>query len=453
MSAFTLFADRPVRDPEDQLWFASPKDRSQPKPIRRHLEQIAETLVAPLAPGAKPAASLTIAIHGAPGAGKSSALNVLWDLALAKARALAPGADGDAIAARLVRCSYLAPNWQSPELSARQTLVASMIVALAGGESEAVKKLLLATQGVAQDLGDASEPRDAQGRKMWASKMVGRIAVEVAKLRNVEDLLRDNLPDPSGKPRVLAMLIDDLDRCDPAFVYALLSELLERSDLDNFFFVLAASPGTLTRAVSEGAAAGAGFGPSDAHRTTPIVSRGQVAINEELAKLVQHIVEVPRVDVDGMRALLGRLFEDKLTPGGADPIFALHDLGTDAEPAGICLARALWPSVLAGSDGGQMLCAVMDAYVEMLVNRGLRRTAYEVLHEAYAKLGHLPHIRERFHLFLASVGAAQAARRAVAQQPVDVGDLIMDDPKEVPTIEAAWPRVLPLVQATTGATS
>ncbi|MFO0591091.1 MAG: P-loop NTPase fold protein [Polyangiaceae bacterium] len=323
MSVFTLFADRPIRDPEDQLWFSAPQDRAKPKPIRRQLDQIAETLVAPLAPGAKPAASLTIAIHGAPGSGKSSALNVLWDLAREKARALGSGADGDAIAARLVRCAYVAPNWESPDLTPRTSLVASMLVALAGGETEAVSKLLASTQSIAEAIRDASQPSDAQGRKMWASKMVGLIASEVSKLRNVEEILRDSLPDKSGAPRVLAMLIDDLDRCDPAFVYAILSELLEHGDLDNFFFILAASPGTLARAVTDGASVRAADAtlPAGAHRpASPIAVRGQIGVSQELAKLVQHIVDVPLVDGDGMRALLGRLFEDKLASGKADPV-------------------------------------------------------------------------------------------------------------------------------------
>jgi len=696
MSSFTLFADRPVGDAEDQLWFASPKDRASPRPIRDQLDQVAATIVAPLAPGAKPSPSLTVAIHGASGSGKSSALQVLWDLALAKARALGEGAAGEAIAARLVRCSFVAPQWHKPDLDARTTLVAAMLVSLAGSEAKVVSHLIVPTGSISAEIKEASEPRDPQGRRLWASETLNKIAAAVAKQRDVSSLLRSWLRGDEGKeapeskdgpggderaPRVLAMLIDDLDRCELPFVYDVLNELQELGDLDNFFFVVAASPETLRRAVVARAPGAAGDAP---------------AAPRELAKLVQHAVSVPPIDVDGMRALLVHLLGDKLAAGGADPvaaaivesasllllglaeatpralkrclnflvarlgergaapvtapelrvrikrllleytwpefyegwfepmtssgparnlapvtmleetasraalvdgsdrrvlhelsyvcdafpwlpwrdlpiallrflsasprlvaassqaspppmaapartgalevflgddagvrlrgtrstarslttfggdankaapgagegvepdrddalppgagsepsspaddilaeaesdvaglaqplarldraahaIFALRDLAGDADFLAMSLARGLWPALCDAPRDGAMLRAVLDAYVGLLEERRLRGTACAVLQAAYGVAGQDPHVRERYGLFLTGAGALQAARRVTAHEPVDVRDLLVDDPEALRALDAAAPRVEPLLRAVAAA--
>jgi len=303
MPVMTLFADRPVGDKADLLWFADPKARKGPRPLRDQLDQIAETLVAALHPGANPHASLTAAITGACGSGKSSALNVLRDLATQKARAIAPGAEGDAVAARLVVCPYVAPDWQITKLDARSTLVGAMLVSLAGSEIKAVSKLLASAASISPQLGDASEPSDAVGQRMWASVTFNKIAETIAPLRDVASLLREGLPDETDhKLRVLAMLIDDLDRCEPAFVYTVLSELEQLHDLDNFFFIVAADPSTIRRAITEGG---------------PRRGLSSEAVEQELARLVQHTVSVPRLEKESLTALLGGLFAERL--GASDP--------------------------------------------------------------------------------------------------------------------------------------
>ncbi len=745
MSLFTLFADRPVGDAEDQIWFVSPKDRTSPRPLREQLEQVAATIVAPLAPGASPSPSLTVAIHGACGSGKSSALNVLWDLALAKARALGEGAAGEAIAARLVRCSFVSPQWHKPDLDARTTLVAAMLVSLAGSEAKVVSSLIVPTGSISSEIKEASEPRDPQGRRLWASETLNKIAAAVAKQRDVDDLLRSWLDGNEGKeaqggkerePRVLAMLIDDLDRCELPFAYDVLNELQELGTLDNFFFVVAASPETVRRAVAA---------------RVPGREGDPQAIERELAKLVQHTVSVPPVDVDGMRALLEHLLVDKLAGGSADPvaaaivesapllllglaeatpralkrclnflvarlgegaaeratapelrvrikrllleytwpdfyrgwfepmtssgparnlppvmmleetasraalvdgtdrritheltyvcdafpwlpwrdlpiallrflsapprlvtassqaapprmtapantgapavasddepsrsprgtrsltkpfitfggvrnaggfeslglrtnrtmdmaapgkapsgrgkapsgrgkapseppgagkaplsdpnegvgpdpnegvgpdpddvlppggpadpspvervldeaerdvaklalplarldraahaIFALRDLGGEADVVAMSLARGLWPSLCAAPRDGAMLCPVMDAYVTLLEEHGLRGTAGAVLQSAYAAAGDQPHVRERYSLFLTGAGALQAARRVNAHEPVELHDLVSDDPEALRVVAAAAPLVQPLLRAVSAAST
>ena len=89
---------------------------------------------------------------------------------LAKARALGEGAAGEAIAARLVRCSFVAPQWHKPDLDARTTLVAAMLVSLAGSEAKVVSHLIVPTGSISAEIKEASEPRDPQGRRLWASE-------------------------------------------------------------------------------------------------------------------------------------------------------------------------------------------------------------------------------------------------------------------------------------------
>lgn len=134
----------------------------------------------------------------------------------------------------------------------------------------------------------------------------------------------------------------------------------------------------------------------------------------------------------------------------AHAIFGLRDLGDDAEPAAICLARALWPSLIAAPRDGVMVCAVMDVYVALLQERGQRRTACGVLQQAYEVLGDNAHVRERYSLFLTGAGALQAARRVLSHQPVEVADLFADDAVAAPVIESGWSRVVQLVRAARG---
>jgi hypothetical protein len=291
-----LLSDRPVGNSEERLW------ASQNKAIRDQLEQIAATFAAPLGPDKKPAPSLTIAVTGPWGSGKSSALRVLSDLTVEKVRALAPPGDAaaaDALASRLSFCRYAAPVLQATAVGARTTLVVRMLVALAGSDADAVRELLGPAAAIESQLGDVSEPSNAEAQRMWNSVTLDKIASAVSGVRDFDRVLGERLKTRAGEDRVLVVLIDDLDRCDPAFVYAVLSELSQLVALDRVFFVVAAEWSTLCRAVRESA---------------PGSARTEAEAEHELAKLVQHTVSVPLLDEPGARVLLDHLLDGAKAP-------------------------------------------------------------------------------------------------------------------------------------------
>lgn len=310
-----LFADRPMGSDADPLW--------EDHEIRVHLAHIADTFVAPLVYD-REAPSITVAVHGAWGSGKSSALRILRDVALAKVRALAPPAagapagaaaasaapagapsapapPGASLADRLVFCEYAAPVWQSAPIEPRTTLVARMLVSLAGGVERAVEEMFLTAKAAGSSApGGTSQPPDAEGRFAWSSAALPQIAAVLSRLQDFDALLCGKIRD--GR-RVLVVLVDDLDRCDPPFVRELLDELQQLGGVPNLFFVLAADEATLRRAVREG-----------------ITGRTHTEIDtdHELAKLVQHTISVPPLDESGTRRLLEHLFKER----GADPVAA-----------------------------------------------------------------------------------------------------------------------------------
>lgn len=280
-----LFADRPVGDAGEPIW----RDR----PLRRQLEQIAGTLVAPLVTGV-PSPSLTVGVRGPWGSGKSTALCVLRDLALAEVKRLAPGGTGDA--PRIVFCEYSAPLWQTSKLEPRTTLVASMLTSLAGSAAQAVEDLFLPAKAVSAGVASAAQPRDEEGRAAWSAAALEQIALVLPRLQGFDAMLgRRILGEGEAAQRVLAVLIDDLDRCEPAFVFDILSELHRLGAVRNLFFIVAGAEETLRRAVRDG---------------SPGRARPEADTERELAKLVQHVVDIPPLDEAGARALLARLFPD-----------------------------------------------------------------------------------------------------------------------------------------------
>lgn len=309
-----LFADRPVGSDADPLW--------EGHEIRAHLEHVADTFVAPLL-NDREAPSITVAVHGAWGSGKSSALRILRDVALAKVRALAPPAAGPpagaagapiasagappapapagaSLAERLVFCEYAAPVWQSAPIEPRTTLVARMLVSLAGGVERAVEEMFLTAKAAGSSApGGTSQPPDAEGRFAWSSAALPQIAAVLSRLQDFDALLCGKIRD--GR-RVLVVLVDDLDRCDPSFVRELLDELQQLGGVPNLFFVLAADEATLRRAVRDEGTHGR--------------PRTELDTDHELAKLVQHTVAVPPLDEGGAARLLHHLFPAR----DADPM-------------------------------------------------------------------------------------------------------------------------------------
>lgn len=309
-----LLSDRPVGQADDRLW--------NERPFRRQLERVAKTFAEPLARG-RSMPSLTVAVLGPWGAGKSSALRILRDraaeIALASGEGGAasdgapvgtarPASQGAPPKPRLVICDYSAPVWQATKLDARTTLVARMLVSLAGGVENAAEQLFLPAKAVLETVSKTAQPSSVEGRLLWSSAAVERIATVLSRLQDFDELLRLQLAIDAANPaetRALVVLIDDLDRCEPAFVHELLNETQQLGRVPNVFFVVAADEDTLRRAVKEGAAGR---------------ERTDAEVDHELAKLVQHTITVPDLDEATATLLLRSLLVAEPEPAVADAL-------------------------------------------------------------------------------------------------------------------------------------
>lgn len=300
-----LFSDRPVDNDTDCLWRGDE--------IRTHIEQLAHTFTEPLRRG-RPASSLTVAIQGPWGSGKSSALALLQDLTLAKARELStsvssPGEPSPAVSPadpaaapapqttseRVVFCKYSAPILESTHRDPRTTLVARMLVSLAGGVQEAVSDLFLQARAVSAKLGDGPGIRSAEAQQAWSAATLMEIAETLSQLHDFDAWLGNRIS-RRDEPRVLIVLIDDLDNCEPSFVGRLLVEVQELGGLKNLFFALAADESTLRRAVRD---------------RVPGRQLSDIEIEHELTKLVQHAIHVPSLTLAGTKSLLDYLLGDR----------------------------------------------------------------------------------------------------------------------------------------------
>jgi hypothetical protein len=151
--------DRPIRSfAHDLLWLG---DAS----VREQITNIGHTIAAPLAPGAHPSESLTFAVHGPWGMGKSSAMQLIRSAAIEKAGAAAE---------RLHFIEYSAPTHEAMRGSDKEedgkaarsvpvTLAFRIIQSLAGKTDEEqtsflVKYLDNAFAQVVQATGWATRP-------------------------------------------------------------------------------------------------------------------------------------------------------------------------------------------------------------------------------------------------------------------------------------------------------
>jgi len=217
------FSDRPAGLDENIIW--GPSTRTQ-----RHIERIAARLVAGLNSTASPSmhASMTFAVHGKWGTGKSSALRMIRERALLLAEA--SGAKD-----RIHFCTYLAPAHEGMSFDVRTTLAVRMLGKLAGGTQQAIDKHV---RFLAE--GDRILPPGPPSGSVGSdSQTMTRIASALSQLIDFDQILTKELEAHDGQPsKVMVVIIDDLDRCRTDFVWQILDTIQQFSDVPDLHFVI-----------------------------------------------------------------------------------------------------------------------------------------------------------------------------------------------------------------------
>lgn len=266
--AIVILDDRPVDATGDLLW--------KSLPIRGELERIAETIVR--SKEDPPSPSMTFAVHGKWGTGKSSALKMLRSFV--RERSVEAGK-------RPVFCEYQAPALQAARRDARTTLAMRILqsIAMAGDARKISQRLEDYARIIDRDRTEGLQSTGgATAETVWDAAMFDRIS---AVLTSIPDLcgiiIRQELASSEKGQCLLVVLLDDLDRCGSDFVLSLLQEIQYLSDIDNLFFVMA-----VDEEVLRGAVRSQGGGKS------------VMETDRELEKYLQHAVWVP--PLDGARA-------------------------------------------------------------------------------------------------------------------------------------------------------
>ena len=280
----TYLSDRPVGLENDLLWDG--------KTIREEIERIAERVVSPLysktgklgSPD-QTSSSITFAIYGEWGMGKSTALRMLEE-------AIVELAQEKLVSEQIYFCKYGAPSYEalSKSYDARTTMAFSILTALARGPKAAIDMFLDDAIAVSK-LNDILPPGPVEYDDRKATQVLSRMAVSLSSLVDFDKIVEGHLRDEEGRGRMLVVMIDDLDRCDTEFIWQVLNSIQQLSDIQNLFFVLAVDENLLRETVRER------------------FKRANGVIDPDFAleKYIQHAVSVPNLDVESLKLLVSQL--------------------------------------------------------------------------------------------------------------------------------------------------
>ena len=308
-----LFDDRPVSIAGDLLW-------SGDSSIRPRIQEVARTITCALTPSPDAddgdpepsessmldasAHSMTFAVYGGWGSGKSSLLQMISDAILAEA--------GDD-AHRVIFCRFNAWSHQARSADVRELLALRAATAIAGDHQRAVNVFAPYARAISGEPdGDDAVYEPSTGgtaRRGVLQRSIAKL-VELYDLDRVLELeLSPHGRSSGGAQRVLVFLIDELDRCRPEFVGDVLDTIQWWSEIPSMFFVLAVDEQALTRAVAL------------KYRDIAPASRPE----HSLEKYVQMEIRIPDLAPRELREFILAL----LRPFGNDPVASalVEDVG------------------------------------------------------------------------------------------------------------------------------
>lgn len=311
--------DRPVSLSRDILW-------GQENPLRRQIARIAQTITLPLVE-LDSGTSITFAVFGRWGMGKSSTLNMLID----QVKAFAKENVGDEAGARIKVSHFSSPIYEaefaskSAPRSALQSLIQGLIESILDGEKadatywimEQIPNANIEAMAVLGE-GKVTETNEFRVMKLALERWV-QSAMRSTWLigRVISDFLQGQRKDGNKvDSQVCIVLIDDLDRCGDEFVWQVLNAVQQLSNINNVFFIMAVDPDKLRKTVQQ-------------------QSLIQIEVDPEqndfaLEKYVQHSINIPEMSLDGLRkfmeGLSSALQDDSIRALNDNPNLVYHGL-------------------------------------------------------------------------------------------------------------------------------
>jgi len=303
----TFFDDRPIDDfSKDWMW----KDDLSTD-ANRQIMEIAQRIMRPLVAPDELSESLTFAIHGRWGSGKTSFVKLI----IARARQLLREQNIDEN--RLVFCEFNASSLQMSGQPARASMAMQVLLALAESTMETsqnqdqledVKSKALrifSSRAYKQNIGiedivDKNQP--VFERITRINKYLEQVSEELAGSQGFCDIIQAELAGQSDGPhamteRALVVFIDDLDRCHKEYVTEILDVIQQWGMTKRLYFVLAIDRYILDVIIRD--YYGDIIGDKDE-------SKNQIAIE----KYVQHSFEIPELNEDGVKRYITALFKD-----------------------------------------------------------------------------------------------------------------------------------------------
>lgn len=295
----SFFDDRPISDRDRDWMWQSDFDMG----ANQQIKEIAQRIIRPLTNPNDPSESITFAIHGRWGAGKTSFV----ELVMADARAEL----GDIDASRLIFCKFNASSQQNTKQPARVSLAMQVLISLAEStmqdntQLEDVKSRALqiySSSAYKQDIDiddivDKNQP--IFERITQINRNLEQVATELANSASFSETVQAELAgrgevSPMSE-RVLVVFVDDLDRCRQDYITEILDVIQQWGTTKRLYFILAIDRYILDAVIRDY------YGGIVGDRDNP---NNQVAIE----KYVQHSYEIPELNEAGVRNYLISLF-------------------------------------------------------------------------------------------------------------------------------------------------
>lgn len=257
-------------------------------PAYEEFKKIADHIAAPVDPSARALSRLsgraiTFAVYGKWGTGKSSAVNIIVGLSQQRVNEWH---------GQLVTCNYMSSRYQSEfkdeRISVRQSLGRELLIALftqaqPGEKLAFMQQLPSAYAAVIQDIAETNVgvPEELRMRLIF-EKFISH-AIKSSAFDSALDQHMHSHPDLR-----CIVIIDDLDRCDPDYVFQLLIQTQQWSGvIRNLFFLIAVDRNKLRAAID--------------------LQNATTQRDFALEKYVQHFVTLPPFTLENAKRFLGFL--------------------------------------------------------------------------------------------------------------------------------------------------